>query len=1074
MKEAKNKFDGLLERIKLGETVQFGQMEELFAKALLGRFLEQLRSKDFRERAEQLHRERMLAQAQDIDEGIEIPELSERALVAYELDQARTAIGALGVRPELKQMQPYVKKAIDQRDWGLLNTVVSLTEEGRLEKGSLETIVLDALLRRPTREEGDTPSTVRAEFGEPHYTRELVEPVYARALAEGNIEGVKAVQDETKISIPPALVQMAYERLVGNGSAESMKQLVEVTGIEPKQTTALRAGLIKYIETQDVEKTTLDRLDAVLNITTNNALAKALQAAALRGGKVATFFDIYKRVGPRARSPINNVHAAYAQLVSRDAIDTIIDRAIQTGIAPRRETLTKLYSRLLEVNDFARMNELSAKTSTTPRFDDATVDATARNLVGSEGRHTFASAQLRDSLEPFVEFANLIHQAGSTIAEEYVERACQIYLESYVAGEEDRGLEGRIGVVNRLSTKLGVKPSEAITALKLERRVKELEVTLRGLVHKHTKEGWNLSPLEPSKGMNMKEWRQYSTAARTAVRKHIRDLQTIREAHPDCSVDQHLQKTGTGSGFIQETYTACLETFLTQCATDEETVNLPQLMQTVGIPMDENAVNRALINHILRNRGRQDARKVLENAQKAGVLITLNDAQINQIGGSVLERLGRRYGADIEGILYLKNLIGNRTLPEEFQELVHARSMSKLGTGDVEGYDQLQSVASIKRPPTPEEAKSIRDKAAELLIRGEAVDHSQLDAIMARAEIAFTATPEELEAMVNKYFEGGSNAEHPNHIARFFHAQLNPDQIRKRYEALLKDESIEGFGLITYSYPERIKAVQRLMNNTGIKYEPKDLQQRVEAEVNGNDSGAWPRWGPLLGLLTTHSVPPEQSTATRIYQASIQELSKLDYGCWFSVNELHLLNIVRRLRELNLPVEDAIAVKVKDLGLKSYGDCNEPYGSYNKRIITFMHWLNNIYGRADVLSPTELTTVADAIDREFTGNRIKAQHRTGTCIEDLSFIYVNGNRQAQANQRATLLYTESNQEVGHRNSRFPLYAYCAITGARPNVGPAELVKLRQEAQDVISVAKFTVKQKEHFVKMINTWLGETV
>ncbi|MBS3144140.1 hypothetical protein J4208_00995 [Candidatus Woesearchaeota archaeon] len=1059
MKAAKNQYDQFVAQIQQGETVQFGKMETLFAKALLSRFLEQLRSQNFRERAEQLHRERQrLILEETGDEDSEIEPLSDQELLTYALDQARTAIGALGVRPPVREMQPYLEKAIERKDWPLLNAALSLTEEGKLEKGTLETIVLEALLRRPTREEGDTPSSIRREFGEPHYTRELVEPVYSRALADGNMEGVKAVHEETKITISPALVQTTYETLAGAGRSERMKKLVEVTGVIPEKTSALRTNLINLIVTTDkLEKETLDELDAVIDIRTDAALAKALQLAAVRNGRISTFFDLYNSVGEKERVAVSNVQDAYDTLASTDAIDTIVNQAIQTGIAPRKKVLTQVYSDLLQKQNFARMEELAAKTSTTPRFDDAVVDTTVRSMIAHDGMHT---VRLRESLEPFIRFANLVHQAGSAIAEEHVARACQMYLEGYITGEEDRGLEGRIRVVDRIYTQLGIKSSETITALKLERLVKELGTTFGELVSKYAKEYSNGSPLQPMPGSNLGEWRQYSTAARKNVRKHIKDLKAIRRAHPNCSVEQHLQTTEIDARFIQETYIACLETFLTQCSMDEKTVDLPQLIETVGIPINETAVNRALINHIKRNYERQDAGKVLENAQKAGMSVTLNDQQINKIGQEMLTRP--------EGTLhYLKALIGERTFPPDLQEAVQARSVVELGKGNISDYDKLQSLLSIKRPPTAGEAQTIRKTIIAILTDGkyealEALHREQAEAMRDRSGIILTATPAELEVMIDKYFEGGSSAKHPSHIARFFNTTLNPDQIRRRYEALLKDRNINGLENITYAYEERIKAVQELMADTGVKYEPKDLQQRVEAEVSKGHSGHFPRWGPLLGLLTTHNVPPEQSTATRIYQASIRDLSKGEY---FNTNCLP--EIVRRLREFNLPVEDSIAEEVKNLGLKDHEVGNE-------KLIKSMDWLHHLYQRADILTPAELTTVADAIDEDFTGSHIKAHNRNGTLIRDLSFIYVLGNRQAKANERATLLYTEYKESSGYLNGRFPLYAYCALTGAQPNIETTELAKLKQEVEDVrLQRVTFTTDQREHFVKMIEGWEGAT-
>ena len=48
MKEAKEQFDSLVQRIKDRDSVQFGEMEESFARAFLSEFLNKIQSKESR------------------------------------------------------------------------------------------------------------------------------------------------------------------------------------------------------------------------------------------------------------------------------------------------------------------------------------------------------------------------------------------------------------------------------------------------------------------------------------------------------------------------------------------------------------------------------------------------------------------------------------------------------------------------------------------------------------------------------------------------------------------------------------------------------------------------------------------------------------------------------------------------------------------------------------------------------------------------------------------------------------------------------------------------------------------
>ena len=148
MKKSKERFDGLVERIRKGESVSFGQMEDVFAQAFLSRFLKRLSSEQERSKANEFYRENFVDDQEAYeDEYGEQPELSSGQQIHYELEIARSVMRTLGVRPTTEDLSPYIEHAVSWRDWKLLDKVLSLTQEGSMGKGVVEKVALEDLVR---------------------------------------------------------------------------------------------------------------------------------------------------------------------------------------------------------------------------------------------------------------------------------------------------------------------------------------------------------------------------------------------------------------------------------------------------------------------------------------------------------------------------------------------------------------------------------------------------------------------------------------------------------------------------------------------------------------------------------------------------------------------------------------------------------------------------------------------------------------------------------------------------------------------------------------------------------------
>jgi len=133
MKKAKEKFDSLVKSIKEGETVNFGQMEEVFAQAFLSKFLERSFSDSEQKKANQFYQKHLAGDAEDYYDD-ELPELSSEQQVYYALEMTRSVISALGVRPTIEDLSGYIYEAKWRSNWKLLEDILSLTKEGSLGK----------------------------------------------------------------------------------------------------------------------------------------------------------------------------------------------------------------------------------------------------------------------------------------------------------------------------------------------------------------------------------------------------------------------------------------------------------------------------------------------------------------------------------------------------------------------------------------------------------------------------------------------------------------------------------------------------------------------------------------------------------------------------------------------------------------------------------------------------------------------------------------------------------------------------------------------------------------------------
>ena len=177
MKEAKQKFDSLMERIRDGEQINFGQMERVYAQAFLGKFLERLITEPSRRKMDQMYGNLLehdnLADAYYDEQGEEV-HLSDSQTNQYSLELISMMSGVLGIRATTQQLSPFIESALRHRDWELLEKTLALSEEGKMSKGVIEKIALEQLVNDRT----DSYDELRQRFGEIQFNPEEVREAY--------------------------------------------------------------------------------------------------------------------------------------------------------------------------------------------------------------------------------------------------------------------------------------------------------------------------------------------------------------------------------------------------------------------------------------------------------------------------------------------------------------------------------------------------------------------------------------------------------------------------------------------------------------------------------------------------------------------------------------------------------------------------------------------------------------------------------------------------------------------------------------------------------------------------------
>lgn len=250
MKKAKSKFEDLVSRIKSGEEVSFGKMEKVYAEAFLESFLE--KSKKQRERAiANLRRQQREFQDEDYDEEGEVEDsFSNEAIDRQELDYLRTVVETLGVKPSIDKIHQYTERAIQKGNWNLLGDVLSISQEGNLGSGTLETLAVNELSAGRTQ----SYKELKKQFPEIKVNSDKANQIYTQLLSVGNLGRLKEIREEINIPVPEEVCQSAYENLLNQKNKSSIRAIHELrgaTGVAPKKTENVKKafkGLYNALE----------------------------------------------------------------------------------------------------------------------------------------------------------------------------------------------------------------------------------------------------------------------------------------------------------------------------------------------------------------------------------------------------------------------------------------------------------------------------------------------------------------------------------------------------------------------------------------------------------------------------------------------------------------------------------------------------------------------------------------------------------------------------------------------------------------------------------------------------------
>lgn len=678
MKKAKEIFDDLAERIKKGEKVSFGQMENVFAQAFLSRFLQRLSSEQERQRANKFYQEHLVDQEalEEYYQQEEPDNMSSDQQIHYELEVARSIMGTLGVRPSTADLSYYIENAVRSRDWKLLDKVLSLTQEGGMGKGVIEKVALEDLVRG--RETSFTE--LKEHFGDMQFSEAMVRPLYEEALRERNFEGIGRVRNETHLSVPEELCGGIYESLLENFSERTIPQLEalrQATDVSPERTEKVRTNLIKVFSGTDVAPQVIDALDGFFGIYAQKANSPMFQRAALDNGHLRAFEHLYTRSeGKIAEVRLKEKYKEWDAERKYEELAYVVE---MTGVSPSGNILDNVFNylcgqigRVRNAELFGRMSGLIERTSKKPEFEQEKVDQVL-NEVKEAARGT---NPLHSDVRGFLDVLKL---SKNGLDEKIVQ---DVGLEFFRNSGRYRSFEDSYKMVQEFFSAYKVKAPTEITSVAVSHLVADFTKQF-GELERECKKG--PSPLQPLKGTNLKEYHKFSGQVAQLARRYTKLAKDITKRAEGTTMQD--------SSAIQEAYTKGLELILVQCERNEENpLNITELQKAVGVPISTGSVAAALSQHILRYVGFCESQDgLLEKLGRViGMEIRLEPGAVNQLAMNLLREEDLLHMGDYSLRLdYLTKLTSAAQFSAETKERIKAIATRALVNGRIQNYDTL-------------------------------------------------------------------------------------------------------------------------------------------------------------------------------------------------------------------------------------------------------------------------------------------------------------------------------------------------------------------------------------------------
>ncbi len=359
----------------------------------------------------------------------------------------------------------------------------------------------------------------------------------------------------------------------------------------------------------------------------------------------------------------------------------------------------------------------------------------------------------------------------------------------------------------------------------------------------------NLSPLQPVKRKNLKEYREFRSAVRSLVSEYTEQISEIKKASPRYQVQN--------SETLQRVYSHGLELLLVEASQGEKKLTpFQKLTDAVGVVPDDLAWEEAILKYIVH------VREIPENA--ANILATVREKtefqcqDLDHIRDRVAYRLCgfevlKRFGSYDSNLRHLVKLTGNGKFSDLTINSIQAIVLNEMSNGKFSMYDNIKEI-SPEATTIPESKKDhfktsavswadtgkfelvrsleqrvpgsftesdatntaalflagfrfdlyeglskhfsisefndsqkdrIRDRVIHYLMQNPN-DYTQVAKINANAKMSVTATSDELKPVVDSYFKRSWNRTNPLEVAKALNQQLDPSQVNQRYIDLIK------------------------------------------------------------------------------------------------------------------------------------------------------------------------------------------------------------------------------------------------------------------------------------------------